>query len=73
MNPALPANRAFLIWLSDEVDLSASRLSGRVEHVTSGRRARFGSDRELRDFVSSILQGGSVTSSDVEKDGRSRE
>ena len=69
MNPVLPANRAFLIWLSDEVDPSASQLSGRIEHVKSGRRARFNSDRELRDFVSSILQGDSVTS-DVEENGR---
>jgi len=37
----LPANRAFVIHLLDEADPDAGTLLGRVEHVTTGRSARF--------------------------------
>ena len=55
MTPNLPTERAFLVWLSDEADPTTDRLCGRVEHVRSGRRARFESQSELNDFVSSVL------------------
>ena len=61
MNTTLPANRAFLIWLTDEADPSDDRLCGRVEHVQSGRRHKFESHLELRDFVMSILEEETAT------------
>ena len=44
--PALPAWKAFVVQFSRETT-SVATCSGRVEHLSSGRRARFGSPAEL--------------------------
>lgn len=45
-NP-LPTENAFLVQLAGEVDPALGEFSGRVEHLASGLRARFGSREEL--------------------------
>jgi len=45
-NP-IPSENAFLVQLAEDVDPAHGELSGRVEHLESGRRARFGSHAEL--------------------------
>ena len=45
-NP-LPTENAFLVQLAEEVDPTLGELAGRVEHLESGLRARFGSREEL--------------------------
>jgi len=50
--PALLPERAFVV----EFGGGATRLSGRVEHVTSGQAARFQSEAELLEFVRGVLR-----------------
>ena len=45
-----PQAKAFVVQLGDEADVPRGRLLGRVEHVTTGRAARFGSSAELVAF-----------------------
>ena len=45
-NP-LPTENAFLVQLAGGVDPALGELAGRVEHLESGLRARFGSWEEL--------------------------
>jgi hypothetical protein len=45
--PALPAWKAFVVQFSRETRMQTGSFSGRVEHISSGRRARFGSTKEL--------------------------
>lgn len=51
----LPADRAFVIHLLDEADPSTGALPGRVEHVTSGRSARFADPAALFEFMRTVL------------------
>ena len=45
--PALPAWKAFVVQFSRDTGTEAGIFSGRVEHLSSGRRARFGSSDDL--------------------------
>jgi hypothetical protein len=45
-----PQAKAFVVQLGDGADVPGGRLLGRVEHVATGRAARFGSPRELVAF-----------------------
>ena len=54
---SLPPDRAFLVRLDREADPGRGRLSGRVEHLQSGRRARMASLEELREFIFRVLGG----------------
>ncbi len=45
--PALPAWKAFVVQFSREAEGVTGRFSGRVEHLSSGRRAHFDSPEEL--------------------------
>jgi hypothetical protein len=47
---------AFVIQFPSKSDIQAGRFSGRVEHVASGRAARFESQTELLDFMEQIMQ-----------------
>jgi hypothetical protein len=47
----LPSNRAFVVQLSVESDPDHDLYLGRVEHVGSGERLRFGSLQELLAFL----------------------
>ena len=51
MKPALRSNRAFVVWLDEDARHSEGRVSGRVEHVESGEKAHFASQRELDEFM----------------------
>ena len=51
----LPANRAFVVQFEGAPAGQAAPLAGRVEHITSGRRARFASWEELQRFIEQAL------------------
>ncbi|MBX3028312.1 hypothetical protein KF840_25760 [bacterium] len=53
--PALPAWKAFVVQFSREADGTA-QFCGRVEHLQSGRRARFTSAEELTAAIRRLLQ-----------------
>jgi hypothetical protein len=53
--PVLPASGAFVVQFAQPPNREPGAIAGRVEHVVSGRSARFGSWGELRDFVTSTL------------------
>jgi len=45
--PTLPVYKAFVLQFTRETRSQAGVFSGRVEHMSSGRRARFASKQEL--------------------------
>jgi hypothetical protein len=47
VGPALPAWKAFVVQFSRETEPDATVFAGRVEHLSSGRRAHFDSADEL--------------------------
>jgi len=51
----LPVWKAFVVQFSRETNTRKGTFSGRVEHMTSGRRARFGSTRELLAVLRRLL------------------
>jgi hypothetical protein len=53
---------AFVVRFSAESDAERGPIEGRIEHVASGEKARFGSLAELWAFVRTILVRGSVAS-----------
>jgi hypothetical protein len=52
--PRLPAERAFVVMLSADCRPEADELRGRVEHVRTGRAARFASLAELLAFLAAL-------------------
>ena len=53
--PALPAWKAFVVQLSLETASGGRVFAGRVEHLSSGRRARFDSKQELLAIMDRLL------------------
>jgi len=53
--PALPAWKAFVVQFARETDGSQPTFSGRVEHLSSGRRAQFNSEKELLTILARLL------------------
>lgn len=53
--PELPAWKAFVVQFSRDAN-GHRRFLGRVEHLSSGRRARFGSKEELVDILAKYLE-----------------
>jgi len=53
--PSLPAWKAFVVQFSRETNPRAGTFSGRVEHMSSGRQARFASKRELFAALEKLL------------------
>lgn len=51
----LPANRVFVVQFEGAPAGQAAPIAGRVEHVTSGHRARFTSWEELQRFIEQEL------------------
>jgi hypothetical protein len=49
--------KAFVVQFSRETRAQAGTFSGRVEHVSSGRRARFASKQELLAVLKDMLAG----------------
>ena len=54
--PAFPVWKAFVLQFSRETGTQAGIFSGRVEHLSSGRRARFASREELLPVLSKMLE-----------------
>jgi hypothetical protein len=55
---SLPPERAFVVQLEADTDLSAGDVAGRIEHIVSGRAARFQSLSQLLAFLRRVV--GSV-------------
>jgi hypothetical protein len=53
--PTLPAWKAFAVQFSTETGPESDVFSGRVEHLNSGRRARFASKAELLAVLARML------------------
>jgi hypothetical protein len=53
--PALPAWKAFVVQFSRETGQMRRVCSGRVEHLSSGRRAHFNSSAELLTILDQLL------------------
>jgi hypothetical protein len=53
--PTLPAWKAFAVQFSTETGASTGVFSGRVEHLNSGRRARFASKEDLLAVLERML------------------
>ena len=54
--PTLPAWKAFAVQFSTETSPESDVFSGRVEHLNSGRRARFMSKKELLAVLERMLR-----------------
>ena len=52
----LPVWKAFVVQFSRETNPHTRKFSGRVEHMSSGRRARFASSRELLAVLGRLLR-----------------
>ena len=52
---AFPTNRAFVLQFQGAEPGQATPIAGRVEHLTSGHRARFQTWEELQRFVEQEL------------------
>ena len=53
--PELPTEKAFVLQLTRETGPSLEPFAGRVEHVASGRRLRFGDFAAFRAAVTRLL------------------
>jgi len=53
---ALPVWKAFVVQFSRETNPRTGGFSGRVEHMSSGRRARFASSREMLAVLGKLLR-----------------
>ena len=53
--PTLPAWKAFTVQFSTETSTGCGVFSGRVEHLNSGRRARFVSKEDLLAVLERML------------------
>lgn len=54
--PELPAWKAFVVQFSRDTNPATDSFSGRVEHLSSGRRARFASKPELLAGLEKLLE-----------------
>jgi len=68
----LPSERAFLVQLSAQTSRDLESLGGRVEHVSSGRATRFGSQAELWAFVAGVLAAAAPGDEAARPEGRQR-
>jgi hypothetical protein len=59
--PALPPEHAFVVEFTADAETRDDTLSGRVEHVVSGRAVRFDSSSELLAFVQGVLRSRKLT------------
>jgi len=53
--PTLPAWKAFVVQFSRETKPGCSVVSGRIEHISSGRRAHFATSDELLAALGRLL------------------
>lgn len=59
----LSVHRAFVVHFGTGAGLPRRRYQGRVEHLSSGRAARFSSLKQLLGFVAAILDGSGPAAS----------
>jgi hypothetical protein len=52
----LPARCAFVVQLSHDSDPGQGHCSGQIEHLSSGRQARFASHEEMLAFMKKHIQ-----------------
>ena len=52
--PRISINRAFLIYVQGALNEPTPEFAGRVEHVVSGKAARFYSVTELLEFIAEV-------------------
>jgi hypothetical protein len=57
---------SFVLLFRAATDIEAGRFEGRVEHVASGRQARFHSVAELRTFIEQALRADRTEAADAE-------
>ena len=55
-SPAFAPAQAFVVQFGRETALDTGRMAGRVEHVVSGKAARFQSVDELMAFMTEVLR-----------------
>jgi hypothetical protein len=55
IEPALPSWKAFVIQLSHDTTPDSGIFAGRIEHLSSGRRQRFASGKQLLAMVMRLL------------------
>lgn len=55
--PSLPAWKAFVVQFSHDAGTEIGHFSGRVEHLSSGRRKHFESEKELLTALRQLLKG----------------
>ena len=55
LQPTLPAWKAFVVQFSREANRPGGTFSGRIEHLSSGRRAYFASSDELVAALTGLL------------------
>lgn len=53
--PALPAWKAFVVQFAADAAVRGPCCSGRIEHLSSGRRVRFASKEELVEVLGRLL------------------
>ena len=53
--PELPAWKAFVVQFSRDTGTVLGVMSGRVEHLSSGRRARFNTPEELLTILGKLI------------------
>jgi hypothetical protein len=51
----LPSRRTFLLRLSSAAEPRAGIYRGRIEHIPTGKTARFDSLRKIDDFVQEVM------------------
>ena len=61
-SPSFALAQAFVVQFGRETALDTGRMAGRVEHVVSGKVARFQSLDELVAFMTEVLREVAVTS-----------
>lgn len=54
--PELPTGKAFVLQLSRDTGPRLQRFAGRVEHLASGRRARFANFEDFQQAVIRLLR-----------------
>lgn len=63
---SLSPDRAFVVQLRKDDSCGSAKLEGRVEHVTSGTSAEFGSLTELAEFMQQTVGPGAAGSRTTE-------
>jgi hypothetical protein len=63
-----PYAGAFVVQFRPDADVDAGPFEGRIEHVASGRAARFSTLQELREFVTRLLAEMRANDAEVRAD-----